>query len=152
MSSPHQTPHPGAGASPDALAALAHQLQDHATLCGQILTIVQQEHQQLKAGTVDDLAAFQASRQGMLERLTPAQEGILAHKEAWTSLPPAQRQARPDIAQLLKQSTDLIMKIVSLDRENEQLMLRNKLVPPSHLPPAQRQNPSLVAKLYKNQP
>ena len=39
-----------------------------------------------------------------------------------------------------------------MDRENEQLMLRNKLVPPNHLPPAQRQNPSLVAKLYKNQP
>ena len=61
-------------------------------------------------------------------------------------------QQRPDIARLLKQSTDLILKIVSMDRENEQLMLRNKLVPPNHLPPAQRQNPSLVAKLYKNQP
>ena len=44
------------------------------------------------------------------------------------------------------------MKIVSLDRENEQLMLRNKLVPPSHLPPVQRQNPNLVAKMYKDQP
>jgi hypothetical protein len=44
------------------------------------------------------------------------------------------------------------MKIVSLDRENEQLMLRNKLVPPSHLPPAQRQNPNLVARMYKDQP
>ena len=56
------------------------------------------------------------------------------------------------IANQLKQSTDLIMKIVSLDRENEQLMLRNKLVPPSHLPPAQRQNPNLVARMYKDQP
>ena len=64
----------------------------------------------------------------------------------------AERKQHPDIAGALKQSTDLIMKIVSLDRENEQLMLRNKLVPPSHLPPAQRQNPNLVAKLYKDQP
>lgn len=152
MSSPHKTPHPGAGAAPDALAALAHELSAHISLCGEILAIVQQEHQQLKAGTVDDLAAFQAGRNGMLERLDAAQQGILAHKESWTRLQPSQRQQRPDIARLLKQSTDLILKIVSMDRENEQLMLRNKLVPPNHLPPAQRQNPSLVAKLYKNQP
>ena len=152
MSSPHKTPHPGAGTAPDALAALAHELSAHISLCGEILTIVQQEHQQLKAGTVDDLAAFQAGRHGMLARLDAAQQGILAHKESWTRLQPSQRQQRPDIARLLKQSTDLILKIVSMDRENEQLMLRNKLVPPNHLPPAQRQNPSLVAKLYKNQP
>jgi flagellar biosynthesis/type III secretory pathway chaperone len=152
MSSPHETPHPGASAAPDTLAALAHELSAHIALCGEILTLVQQEHQQLKAGTVDDLTAFQAGRQGMLERLDAAQQGILDHQEAWTRLQPIQRQQRPDIAQLLKQSTDLILKIVSLDRGNEQLMLRNKLVPPSHLPPAQRQNPNLVAKLYKNQP
>ena len=86
----------------------------------------------------------------MLERLNAAQEGILTHKEAWMRLQPAERHQRPDIGNLLKKSTDLIMKIVSLDRENEQLMLRNKLVPPSHLPPAQRQNPNLVAKMYKD--
>ena len=152
MSSPQEQPHPEACASPDALSALASELQAHITLCGEIFAVVQQEHQKLKTSAVDDLAALQAGRQGMLERLNTAQEGIQAHKEAWTRLQPAERQQRPNIANLLKQSTDLIMKIVSLDRENEQLMLRNKLVPPSHLPPAQRQNPNLVARMYKDQP
>jgi len=152
MSSPQEQPHPEACASPDALSALASELQAHITLCGEIFAVVQQEHQKLKTSAVDDLAALQAGRQGMLERLNTAQEGIQAHKEAWTRLQPAERQQRPNIANLLKQSTDLIMKIVSLDRENEQLMLRNKLVPPSHLPPVQRQNPNLVAKMYKDQP
>ena len=152
MSSPQEQPHPEACASPDALSALASELQAHVTLCGEIFAVVQQEHQKLKTSAVDDLAALQAGRQGMLERLNTAQEGIQAHKEAWTRLQPAERQQRPNIANLLKQSTDLIMKIVSLDRENEQLMLRNKLVPPSHLPPVQRQNPNLVAKMYKDQP
>ena len=152
MSSPQEQSHPEAGASPDALSALANELQAHISLCGEILSVIQQEHQKLKTSAVDDLAALQAGRQGMLERLNTAQEGILAHKEAWMRLQPDERQQRPDIANLLKQSTDLIMKIVSLDRENEQLMLRNKLVPPSHLPPAQRQNPNLVAKMYKDQP
>ena len=152
MSSPQEQSHPGVGASPDALSALANELQTHISLCGEILTVVQKEHQKLKTSAVDDLAALQAGRQGMLERPNAAQEGILAHKEEWMRLKPEERQQRPDIANLLKQSTDLIMKIVSLDRENEQLMLRNKLVPPSHLPPAQRQNPNLVAKMYKDQP
>ncbi len=152
MSSPQEQSHPEAGASPDALSALANELQAHISLCGEILSVIQQEHQKLKTSAVDDLAALQAGRQGMLERLNAAQEGILTHKEAWMRLQPAERHQRPDIGNLLKKSTDLIMKIVSLDRENEQLMLRNKLVPPSHLPPAQRQNPNLVAKMYKDQP
>ena len=152
MSSPQEQSHPGANASPDALSALANELQTHISLCGEILAVVQQEHQKLKTSTVDDLAALQAGRQGMLERLDAAQKSILTHKEVWARLQPTERQQRPDITNLLKQSTDLIMKIVSLDRENEQLMLRNKLVPPSHLPPAQRQNPNLVAKMYKDQP
>ena len=152
MSSPQEQPQPEADASPGALTALSRELQAHNSLCGEILSVIQQEHQKLKTSAVDDLAALQAGRQGMLERLNAAQEGILAHKEEWMRLKPEERQQRPDIANLLKQSTDLIMKIVSLDRENEQLMLRNKLVPPSHLPPAQRQPPNLVAKMYKAQP
>ena len=151
MSFPPDTTHPGGGGAPDALAALRLALQDHNRLCGEILAVIQQEHQQLKAGTVDDLSKLQSGREGMLERLTHGQSAISEHKEAWMRLSPAERQQHPDIAGALKQSTDLIMKIVSLDRENEQLMLRNKLVPPSHLPPAERQNPNLVAKLYKDQ-
>jgi len=152
MSSPQEQSHPEAYASPDALSALANELKTHISLCGEILAVIQQEHQKLKTSTVDDLAALQAGRQGMLERLDAAQKSILTHKEVWARLQSTERQQRPDITNLLKQSTDLIMKIVSLDRENEQLMLRNKLVPPSHLPPAQRQNPNLVAKMYKDQP
>jgi|TARA_B100000959_G_scaffold231834_1_gene248468 flagellar biosynthesis/type III secretory pathway chaperone len=152
MSYPQDQPHPEAGASLDALTALASELLAHVTLCEEIFTVVQQEHQKLRTSSVDDLAPLQAGRQGILDRLNTAQEGIRTHKAAWTRLQPSERQQRPDIANLLKQSTDLIMKIVSLDRENEQLMLRNKLVPPSHLPPAQRQNPNLVAKMYKDQP
>ena len=132
--------------------ALAYALQAHIELCGEILAVVQQEHQRLKNNQVDDVTQLQEARQGMLERLTTAQAEIVRHKEAWMALTHAQKQSMPEIGQRLQHCTDLIMKIVSLDRENEQLMLRNKLVPPSHLPPAQRQNPNLVAKLYKDQP
>ncbi|MEE2813586.1 MAG: hypothetical protein VX945_03745 [Verrucomicrobiota bacterium] len=138
--------------SHEELVALAHALQAHIDLCGEVLATVQQEHQSLKTNQVEDLTQLQNSRQEMLDRLTTAQAGISAHKDAWGALNKAQKQTMPEIGQRLKQCTDLIMKIVSLDRENEQLMLRNKLVPPGHLPPAERQNPNLVAKIYKDKP
>ena len=138
--------------SHEELVALAHALQAHIDLCGEVLATIQKEHQSLKTNQVEDLTQLQNSRQEMLERLTTAQAGISAHKDAWGALNKAQKQTMPEIGQRLKQCTDLIMKIVSLDRENEQLMLRNKLVPPGHLPPAERQNPNLVAKIYKDKP
>ena len=136
--------------SQEELVALAHALQAHINLCDEILADVHQEHQSLKTNQVEDLTKLQNSRQGMLEKLTSAQGEITAHKDAWNALSKPQKQTMPEIGQRLKQCTDLIMKIVSLDRENEQLMLRNKLVPPGHLPPAERQNPNLVAKIYKD--
>lgn len=132
--------------------ALAYALQSHIELCGEILAVVQQEHQQLKTNQIEDVTQLQEARQGMLEQLTTAQAEIVRHKDSWMVLTESQKKTMPEIGQRLQQCTDLIMKIVSLDRENEQLMLRNKLVPPSHLPPAERQNPNLVAKLYKDQP
>mgnify|MGYP002030254697 FL=1 len=132
--------------------ALAYALQSHIELCGEILAVVQQEHQQLKTNQIEDVTQLQEARQGMLEQLTTAQAEIVRHKDSWMALTESQKKTMPEIGQRLQQCTDLIMKIVSLDRENEQLMLRNKLVPPSHLPPAERQNPNLVAKLYKDQP
>jgi len=149
MSFPPETLHPGTG---DGLPALEQELRAHFTLCGELLVIVQREHQQLKTGQVEDLSGLLQAREGMLERLTQAQETLFAHKETWQALSPAQREQHPDIAALIRQDLDLIMKIVSLDRENEQLLLRHKLVPASHLPPAQRQNPNLIAQMYKNQP
>ena len=45
-------------------------LQSHIELCGEILAVVQQEHQQLKTNRVEDVTQLQEARQGMLERLT----------------------------------------------------------------------------------
>jgi len=41
------------------------------------------------------------------------------------------------------------MKIVLLDRENEQALLRRGLVPPTQLPSVNRQRPHFVAELYR---
>ena len=66
MSFPPETTHPESGGG---LPELEQELRAHLTLCGELLAIVQREHQQLKTGKVDDLGALLQSREGMLERL-----------------------------------------------------------------------------------
>ncbi len=41
------------------------------------------------------------------------------------------------------------MKIIVLDRENEQALLRRGMLPSRSLPPVQRQRPHYVADLYR---
>ena len=54
-------------------------------------------------------------------------------------------------ARLLRQNQDLTMKIILIDRENEQSLLRRGLVPPRELPSVNRQRPHFVADLYRRQ-
>ena len=41
------------------------------------------------------------------------------------------------------------MKILIIDKENEQLLLRRGLVPPAQLPSVQQQYPHFVTDLYQ---
>ena len=131
---------------------LERELRGHLELCGEILAVVQREHQHLKANRVSDLAEFFKTREGMLNRVTDAQQKMFAHKATWLRMDPAGREQYPAVGALIRQNLDLIMKIVLLDRENEQQMLRHKMVPAEHLPPPERQKPHYVAQLYNRQP
>lgn len=132
------------------LLELERELRAHLAVCEDVLAVVQREHQLLKTNRVSDLEEFFRTREGMLERVTSAQQKMLGHKAAWLRLDPAEREQHPGIGALIRQNLDLIMKIVLLDRENEKLLLANKLVPSSHLPAPERQNPSLVARRYRD--
>ena len=68
---------------------------------------------------------------------------------AWLQLSPAERRRNTAVVALFRQNQDLIMKIVLLDRENEQALLRRGLVPPTQLPSVNRQRPHFVAELYR---
>jgi hypothetical protein len=87
----------------------------------------------------------------LLERLTDAQMRLAIHKTSWLRVPPSTRTKHPEVGHLIRQTLDLIMKTIVLDRENEQLLLRHRMVPPNRLPSANRQNPHFVARLYKGQ-
>ncbi len=74
---------------------------------------------------------------------------LRVHRAAWQQLRPEVRAQHQELTALLRSNQALVMKIIVLDRENEQALLRRGLVPPRHLPPAQRQRPHFVADLYR---
>jgi flagellar biosynthesis/type III secretory pathway chaperone len=134
---------------PEPLEVLVDELRHYSKICDEVHAVVSRENQFLKSSEPESIHQFQKTRQELLERLTGAQMRIAVHKVSWLRVPPAARAKRPEIGHLIRQTLDLIMKTIVLDRENEQLLLRHQMVPANRLPPAHRQNPAWVSKLYQ---
>lgn len=128
---------------------LADGLQSHLDLCGEILALVERESRTLHEP--DSPTQFETLQQkrALLVRLTQSSVRLAELRAAWQRLSAAERAQKTGVIRLMRQNQDLIMRIVVLDRENEQALLRRGLVPPRHLPPANRQRPHYVAELYR---
>lgn len=134
----------------NAATIMAGDLRGHLTLCQEVFALVERENQSLRdAGEGTDFEAHRAKKV-LLVRLDESLVQIRQHRSTWQKLSPAERAQCPEVAGLLRQNQDLIMKIIVLDRENEQVLLRKGLVPTRHLPPANRQRPHYVADLYRS--
>jgi hypothetical protein len=126
---------------------LAKDLKAQLRLYEDILAIVERENVALKQ--TDSNAEAAQARKEVLPDLEASLENLKRHRERWVKLPEPTRAKYPEIAGLLRQNQDVIMKIIVLDRENEQTLLRKGLVPPKHLPSAKRNQPHYVADLYR---
>ena len=126
---------------------LAKDLKAQLRLYEDILAIVEKENVALKQ--TDSNAEAAQARKEVLPDLEASLESLKKHRERWVKLPEPTRAKYPEIAGLLRQNQDVIMKIIVLDRENEQTLLRKGLVPPKHLPSAKRNQPHYVADLYR---
>jgi hypothetical protein len=87
----------------------------------------------------------------LLPRLNQSLDTLRRHRVDWQKFSPDERARYPEIGTLLRQNQDLTMKIILLDRENEQSLLRRGLVPARELPSVNRQRPHFVANLYRKQ-
>ena len=90
-------------------------------------------------------------RRSLLPRLNEALLKARQHRVSWPGLSAADRAAQPETGFLVRQVQDLIMRVILLDRDNEQAVLRRGLIPPREIPAAQRQRPHFVADLYRRQ-
>jgi hypothetical protein len=126
-------------------------LQTHLTLCREILALVEEEARVLRNGETARQFEFYQAKKALLGRLDDSVNLIKLRRKEWQELPAADRSGHPEVETLLRLNQDLIMKIIVLDRENEQNLLRRGLVPPRHLPSPNRQRPHFVADLYRRQ-
>jgi DNA-directed RNA polymerase subunit H (RpoH/RPB5) len=116
-----------------------------------LLAIIEREGQALRRADQPPLFEFYQIKKNLLPRLNQSLDGLRKHRVNWQKFSLDERARHPEIGMLLRQNQDLTMKVILLDRENEQALLRRGLVPPRELPSVNRQRPHFVADLYKRQ-
>src|ERR1700689_1263137 len=104
-------------------------LRQHLMLCQEMLSVVERENQALHTSQPFQPAEFIELRKGLLPRLNQSYKSLEEVRGFWQRLSSTQRRQFPEVTLLLRQTQDMIMKIVLLDRENEQAMLRLGLAP-----------------------
>ena len=95
------------------------------------------------------LFQFYQQKKNLLPRLKQSLDDLRKHRANWQKLSLVERAGQPEVGPLLRRNQDLTMKIIVLDRENEQGLLRRGLVPPRELPSVNRQRPHFVTDLYR---
>jgi flagellar biosynthesis/type III secretory pathway chaperone len=131
------------------LADIIDYLRQQQGFYQEMLAMIDREGQNLrKLENGNAFENFQAKK-SLLPRLNQSLERLREHRISWQKLMPDQRAKHPEVASLIRQNQDLIMKIIVLDRENEQTLLRRGLVPAQRLPSVHRQQPHFVADLYR---
>jgi len=134
-------------------AEITDELNRNLNTYQELLDVVELEGRGLRSddGTPEKPLVGTDARKELLPRLNESLDNLRHHRLAWQQATPQAREAHPEMAALLRRSQDLIMKIIMQDRENEQALLRRGLVPPKHLPAANRQRPHFVANMYRKQ-
>ena len=112
---------------------------------------LEREGQALRRPDNPSLFEFHQLRKKLLPLLNQSLDALRRHRVNWQKFSPEERSRHPEIGVLLRQNQDLTMKLIILDRENEQSLLRRGLVPARDLPSVNRQGPHFVAELFRRQ-
>jgi len=132
----------------NSLTALQTELKAALALYQGLLGVVETESTALRQpGPFAPFESFSARRR-VLPDLGRSVDRLRQHRSEWLGLTPVERAGQKEIGVLLRQCQDLILRILMLDRENEQGLLRKGLLGPRHLPSHNAQRPHYVADLY----
>jgi DNA-directed RNA polymerase subunit H (RpoH/RPB5) len=127
------------------------ELNGRLMLCQELLQGLERESQVLSRPDNPSLFESHQLRKRLLPSLNRSLDALRRQRVRWQQLSREERARHPEIGVLLRRNQDLTMKIIILDRENEQALLRRGLVPARELPPVNRQRPHFVAELYRRQ-
>jgi hypothetical protein len=126
-------------------------LQAYQVICDEALTLTARENQALASANEYQPFEFFQLRTSLLPRLETALVQLRKWREIWLRVSPAERAACSEVKELFQSVQGLLMKLLLLDRENQQALLRRGLVPSRHLATTavQVQQPNYVANVYK---
>lgn len=130
---------------------IAEILRGHLAAYRQLLSLVEEEGGDLRSPEPAAWARHYTKKKDLLPVLVGTLDPLAKCRAAWQATSPAVRARHPEVDDLVRQNQDLLMKILFMDRENEQSLLRHGLVPPRELPSVNRQRPNFVTDLYRRQ-
>jgi hypothetical protein len=124
-------------------AGLTLDLQSFRALCEEVLALATRESQALAQQNYQP-GEFNQKRKSLLPELESVLAKLVVHRKGRPS------SAQPEEIKTLFQGIEgMLMKILQLDRENQQALLRLGLVPANHFPAVAAQHPHYVADLYQ---
>jgi hypothetical protein len=130
-------------------AGLIFELRTYLNLCEEILALAARENLALSGQTVYQPLEFHQKRQCLLPNLESLSNKLRQRRIIWQQAPASERSQCHEAKPLFQTIQSLLMKMLLLDRENQQAMLRRGLVPARHLPATAVQKPHYVAGLYQ---
>jgi hypothetical protein len=130
---------------------LIDDLNVHQALCQELLAMAQGEAETLHRGDNPSLFAWCQLRKNLLPRLDQSLECLRRDRIEWKKRTLEERAAHSEIRRMLRRNQDLCLKIMVLDRENEQRLLHRGMVPARPSSPSGQPRAHFVAELYRRQ-
>ena len=149
---PEDAAPPGLPALPEAarrFPRLAGELRSFLELGREFLTVFTEENQALRRPQAWSPKVSQEQRNRLLPRLESGLIELRNIRLGWERMPAGEREFCGEANDLFRDIQNLLPRLLLLDRENQQEMLRRGLIPAAQLPPAAAQRPNFVASLYR---
>ena len=130
-------------------ASIAAELRHFLEVCETSLALATREGQIL-SGTEDYRPAdFSQQRKNLLPNLETSLMNLRNQRSLWLNCHPEERERCDEVKLLFHKIQGILMKLLSLDRENQQAMLRRGLMPAQFVPASAAQKPNYVASIYQ---
>lgn len=127
----------------------AKDLRAHLALCEEAMALTVGENQALGNQSGYSPFEFYHKRKDLLPRLEESLIALRKWRNQWQQASSAERDGCSEVKALFQSVQTLLMKVLLLDRENQQALLRHGLMPAQHLPFRIAQQPHCVADAYR---
>ena len=136
-------------ATPTFITELVGQLRAFHAVSDEALSLGRSESQALAGADEYEPFEFYQRRKALLLKLEQSLNLLRIGRRAWQRLEPAERARYSEVKELLEGLQNSLVKVLLLDSENQQALLRRGLIPARHVPALAGSQPHYAAQLYR---